>query len=144
MAKSAVFKTGILKLIYQNIALANIGNGAGLQPSGAAGSFYIALYEDDPTESDSGTESTYTSYARIAVARSAGGWTVTANVLTNAALITFPTSTGGTSTVTHVGIHTDVAAGDLVDYGALSVSVLIEEDDIPKFAIGNLSVTRNS
>ena len=143
MAASDYLENKIAKLIFNNDAAALIGDAAGLQPSAADGDLFIALFEDDPTDADVGTESTYTSYARIAVARTTGGvaWTITANVITNTALVTFPTSTGGSSTCTHIGIMTALVAGELLYHGPLGSSILVETDDIPKFAIGAISLT---
>ena len=68
----------ILKLIFQNLAVANIGNAGGLQPSTVAGSLYVSLHTADPGAGGSQTtnEAAYTSYSRVGVARSSAGWTV--------------------------------------------------------------------
>lgn len=67
-----------LKLIFQNAAWTNIGDAGGLLPSATAGSLYVSLHTGDPGSGgdQSTNECAYTSYARVAVARSAGGWTV--------------------------------------------------------------------
>ena len=143
MAKSDLLETGILKLLYQNIDLANIGDAAGLQNSATAGSFYIALYTTAPTDTDVGTEATYTGYARIGVVRSASGWTVTNNTVSNAALITYPSNTGTTQTVTHVGIRTAITSGDLLHHGQLSAPLVITNGFVPKFEVGDLAVTES-
>lgn len=143
MSKSNLHETDYLKLVFQNIAIANIGNVAGLQPSGVAGSLYVALYTTDPTDADTGTEATYVSYARVAVVRSVAGWTVSGNEVTNAAAVTFPTSTGTNNTITHFGIRTAITGGDLIGSGALTSSLLVESTDIPKFVIGDISITED-
>jgi len=139
-AKSNTLETGLLKLIFQNVALANIGDASGLQPSSTAGSVYIALYEDNPTDADSGTESTYTSYARVAVARSVAQWLVSGNDVSNINTVTFPTSTGGSSTVTHFAVHTASSGGDMLYYGALNSSLAIANTDTPKFNATEISI----
>ena len=143
MSKSNGHETAYLKLVFTNVAIANIGNAAGLQPSGVAGSLYVALYSTDPTDADSGTEIVYTSYARVAVARTVGGWTVSGNQVENAAVITFPTSTGGSDTATHFGIRTASSGGDLIGSGALNSSIAIASSDIPKFNAGDSTVTED-
>jgi hypothetical protein len=143
MAKSNSLETGILKLIYQNIALANIGNIGGLLPSSVAGSLYVALYTTAPNDDDTGTEATYTGYARVAVVRSIVGWTVLLNQVSNAGLITFGTNTGTVQTVTHIAIKTASSGGDILHHGALAVPLIIENGNIPKFEIGNLEITEN-
>jgi len=143
MSKSNTQETAYLKLVFQNIAMANVGDAAGIQPSAVAGSLYVALYEDDPLDTDLGTEATYTSYARVAVARAVGGWTVSGNQASNTATITFVTSTGGSSTVTHFGVRTALVGGDLIGSGELSSSLAIAITDTPKFDIGDLVITED-
>ncbi len=143
MSKSNLHETDYLKLVFNNIAIANIGDASGIQPSATVGSLYIALYSTDPTDTDIGTEIVYTSYARQAVPRSVAGFTVSGNQVTNAAVITFPTSTGGSDTATHFAIRTALAAGDLIGSGALTSSIAINTSDIPKFNIGDLKVTED-
>ncbi len=140
-ASSNTLETGLAKLIYQNIALANIGDGAGLQPSATVGNIFLALYLTDPTDADSGTEATYASYARIAAVRSAVGFTVSGADITNAALVTFPTSTGTPNTITHMATHTAITGGDMLHYGQLTTPLIVLTDGIPKFEIGNFKVT---
>ena len=143
MSKSNLHETAILKLVFQNIAHANIGDASGLQPSGAAGNLYIALFTASPTDTDTGTEANYTSYARVAIVRSAVGFTVSADTVTNAGITTFPTSTGGTNTITHFGYYTAITSGDLIRWGALTASKTINSADTPKFEIGNLIATED-
>ena len=140
-ASSNTLETGIAKLIYQNIALANIGDGSGLQPSAVPGNIYLALYTTDPTDADSGTEATYTNYARIAVVRSAVGFTVASADVTNAAVVTFDTSGGTPNTITHVATHTAITSGDMLHYGELTTPFTVLTNGIPKFEIGNFKVT---
>lgn len=125
MAKSNQFENDLLKHIFQNAALTLIGDAAGLLPSAAAGSLYVSLHTADPGEAGDQTtsEATYTGYARIAVARSAGGWTVTNNLVENTAAVTYAQCTGGANTVTHFGIGTaSSGAGKLLYKGSLGAS----------------------
>jgi hypothetical protein len=131
-----------LDLLFLNIDWANIGDASGLQNSAAAGSFYISLHTADPGESGDQTtnETAYTSYARVAVARTAGGWTRTASTISNAAKITFPQCTGGTSTITHFGIGTDsTSTGNLLMKGTLTASLAVSNGIQPEFVIGALT-----
>ena len=143
MAKSNLQETGYLKLVYQNIALANIGNAGGLQPSSVDGSLYMSLYTTAPTDDDTGTEATYTGYARIGVVRSAVGFTVSNAVVSNAAIVTFPLNTGTTQTITHIAVRTALTGGDLVHHGQLLAPLIVENGNIPKFEIGDYSLTEN-
>lgn len=145
MAKTTAWANAFLKLVFQNIAAANIGDASGLQPSGAAGNFYISLHTADPgaAGNQSTSEATYTSYARVAVVRSAAGWTVASNVASNAAIVTFPSCTAGSNTLTHFGIGTDSAgAGNLLWSGALNNAIAISvTNPTPQAAIGAITVT---
>jgi len=136
-AASNSLENAFLELLFKNTDFANVGDAAGLQNSAAAGSLYVSLHTADPGEAGSQTtsEATYTSYARVAIARSGAGWTVTANAVVPAATITFPTSTGGTNTITHFGIGTDAAgAGTLLVKGAVTPNISVVTGVTPKLA----------
>jgi hypothetical protein len=93
-------ENNILKLIFNATAWANVADNAAATPQTNIG---VSLHTADPGEAGtaSTTEATYTSYTRVNVARTSGGWTVTANSVSPAAAITFPAGTGGSGTVTH-------------------------------------------
>lgn len=144
MSATNSFETALLEHIFQNADVANVGDAAGLQKSATAGSFYISLHTGDPGETGDQTtsEATYTDYARVAVERSSGGWTVSGNEATNAAEIAFPQATGGTNTITHFGIGSDSSgAGNLFFKGELSASLAVSSGITPRFAAGALDVT---
>jgi hypothetical protein len=141
-----------LKLIFQNVAWANVGDSSGLQPSGTAGSFYVSLHTADPTETGSQTssEAAYTGYGRVAVARSSGGWTCATATGTstakNAAAITFGASTSGAETETYTGLGTAATlAGHLVCAGAITspaAGLVVNSGITPQFAnAGDLTVS---
>ena len=100
------YETALLTLEFNNTNIANVGDATGLRGSSTAGSLYIALHTADPGEAGSQTtnEASFTSYARVGVARSSGGWTISGNSVTNAAAITFAQNTGSDQTVTHFSI----------------------------------------
>ena len=134
----------LLDLLFLNIDWANIGDAGGLQNSATAGSFYISLHSSDPGEAGDQTtnEVAYTSYARVAVARTSGGWTRTGSTISNTALVQFPQCTGGTATATHFGIGTSATlAGNLILKGALTSSLAISNGIQPQFAAGELGAT---
>jgi hypothetical protein len=68
----------------------------------------VSLHTGDPglTGDQTVNEASYTGYGRVAVARSAAGWTVSTNQVSNTAAIVFPACTSGSSTVTWFGIGT--------------------------------------
>ncbi|MBL4593763.1 MAG: hypothetical protein JKX68_08120 [Flavobacteriales bacterium] len=129
--------------MYNNVDFANIGDAAGLQNSAAAGSFFIALFTAAPGEAGGGTEATFGAYARQAVARTAGGWTVAGNNVSNAAEITFPEATSGSETVTHFAIMTAITSGDMLNFAALDTSRLVTTGVTVKYSIGALDVTED-
>ena len=144
MSMSNAAEAALLDLLFLNTDWANIGDAGGLQNSAAAGAFYIALHTADPGEA--GTQATsevaYTSYARVAVARSGSGWSRTGSVVSNAALVQFPQCTGGSATATHFSIGVaDSGAGQIVLSGALSSSLAVSTGIQPQFAIGALQAT---
>lgn len=144
MSATNAFETALLNHIFQNADIANIGDAAGLQNSVAAGSFYISLHTADPGEAGTPqtNEATYTGYARIAIARSGAGWTVSGNAYSNAAIASFAACTAGTNTITHFGIGSSASGvGDLFLKGALTASLAVSAGITPSFAIGALSGT---
>lgn len=146
MSKSNTFENDLLQLIFNNVDIADIGDAGGLQNSATAGSLYVALHTGDPGEAGNATtsESAYTSYARVAVARSGAGWTVSGNSATNAALIQFPECSGGSETITHVSITTASSGSSKILYsGALSASRSVSSGIQPQFAASALTVTED-
>ncbi len=81
MSKTNSLENSLLLHIFNNSDIANIGDATGLRGSSTAGSLYVSLHTGDPGEAGDQTtnECAYTSYARVAVARSGAGWTVTGN-----------------------------------------------------------------
>jgi hypothetical protein len=127
MAKSTTFENDLLKHIFQNAAIAKVGDAAGLPAAATVGAFYVSLHTADPSAGDQTTnEVPYTPYARVAVSRSGStGWTISGNGVTNTAQINFPACTsGGPTTATHFGIGTDsTGAGKLLYAGALNPTI---------------------
>jgi hypothetical protein len=146
MSKGNTFENDLLLLIFNNTAAALIGDASGLQPSATAGSLYVSLHTADPGEAGTQTtnECAYTSYARVAVARSGAGWTVSGNAVTNAALVQFPQCTGGSETATYFAIGTaSSGTGKVLYRGALSASLAISSGIQPQFGAGDLDGTED-
>lgn len=141
---STTFANDLLKLILTNVAIANIGDASGLQPSASAGNLYIALHTADPGAGGSQTtsEATYTGYARVAIARSGGGWTITNNQAENASLVEFAQCTGGSNTITHFSVGTAASStGKVLWRAALQDSLAVSNLITPRFLAGDLSFT---
>jgi hypothetical protein len=146
MSKGNTFENDLLLLIFNNTNAALIGDATGLRGSSVAGSLYVSFHTADPGEAGDQTtsEAAYTSYARVAVARTAGGWTVTNNSVSPAANIDAPASTGGSTTaLTHFAIGTAASgAGKILYKGALSASIAMGVGVIPRLTTG-MTVTED-
>lgn len=106
MSKSNSLENDLLKHIFNNDAIALVGDATGLRGSTTAGSLYVSLHTADPGEAGDQTtsETAYTNYARIAVARTSGGWTVSGNAVSNTALVQFAQCGVTGATLTHFGV----------------------------------------
>jgi len=98
---------------------------------------YVALYTSDPTDADTGTEVSGTSYARQSVTFGSPSNGVT----TNSAAVEFPQAGGSWGTVTHIGIRDASTSGNLLYHTALDASKTISTGDVFRIASGSLSVT---
>lgn len=126
--KSDFLENMWLKLIFNQTTDATLASAAG-----SITNLYVALHTSDP--GDSGTQTTnevqtttYATYARVTVARTSGGWTVTGNSVSPVAPITFPTTSGvGTGcTATHFSVGTlSSGAGNILYAGAITPAIVI-------------------
>lgn len=138
--KTDVFENDFLKLLFQGTAIANIADNAASAP---LTNLYLSLHTADPTDAaasgQSTNETTYTGYARVAVARTSGGWTVTGNSVSPVATISFGTCTAGTATITHVGLGTlSSGTGKLLMTGALSPSISVASGVVPQITTASV------
>lgn len=135
MSKSNSFENSWLLLVFNNTNIANVGDATGLRGSTTAGSLYVSLHTADPGEAgaQNTSETTYTSYARVAVARSGAGFTVTNNSVSPAADVVFPACTGGTATITHFGLGTaSSGAGVLLYKGTVTPNIAVSSGVTPR------------
>lgn len=140
MSKSNAAETGLLALIFNQTTWTGVAATAG----GTA--YYLALHTADPGEAGGQTtnEAAYTSYARVAINRDTGGFTVSGNTVQNAAEILFPTATGGSETLTHWSLGLASAGSSTIIYkGALSSSLAVSTNVAPRFAAGQLTITED-
>lgn len=132
MSKSNAFENALLQLIFNATAIANLADNAASAP---LTNLYVSLHTADPGETgnQSTSEATYTSYARVAVARTSGGWTVTNNSVSPVANIDFPAATGGSSTVTYFGVGSaSSGAGVLYYSGTVTPSISVTSGVTPR------------
>lgn len=130
----------LLKLVFQAVAFANVADNAASSP---LTNLYVSLHTADPGPAGDQTtsEATYTSYARVAVVRTSSGWGISSQTISNVAAINFAQCTGGSNTITHVGVGSATSgAGVLLYSGALTASLAVSNGITPSFAIGALTV----
>jgi len=142
MPKSTATCNSILALIFNATAWADIAENDSSSP---ATNLYLSLHTADPGVGNNQTtnETSYTNYARIAVARTTGGWDIPSGGATaNAALAQFAQCGASGATITHVAIGTASSGPGTVLYaGALSSSLAVANGIQPQFAAGALDVT---
>lgn len=134
-SKGNTWENDLLLLLFNNTNASNIGDATGLRGSSTAGSLYISLHTASPGETSDCTtnETTYGSYARVAVARSGSGFTVTGNSVSPAANVDFPAATSGTATITHWGICTaSSSTGKQLYYGAVTPNISVSTGVTPR------------
>lgn len=132
MSLGNTFENDLAKLLFQATAIANIADNAASSP---LTNLYVSLHTADPGEAgtQATSEAAYTSYARVAVARTSGGWTVTNNVVTPVANIDFPAATGGSETETYMGIGVaSSGATKLLMSGAVTPNIAVSSGVTPR------------
>lgn len=125
MAMSDYLEEKLLKLMYTGGTMT------------APTQWYIGLYNTDPTDDASGTELSGGAYARQAWTPTIGvgpDWTVS-----NTADITFPVATANWATINFIAIF-DGAAGNMLDYGAITTPRTVLTDGVFKILAGELDV----
>lgn len=100
---------------------------------------YMALYTAAPSDAGGGTEVSGGSYARVDIVAAFSAASGTA--ITNDVAIEFPTASAGWGTVTHFGILDASSSGNLLIWGALGTSKVVDDGDPASFAVGELTIT---
>jgi hypothetical protein len=134
MSKSNIFENDFLKLVFNATPIANIADNAASAP---LTNLYVSLHTADPGEAGDQTtsEATYTGYARVAVARTSGGWTVTANSVSPVGVINFPAATGGTNTITYWAVGTaSGGTGKILYSGTVTPSISVSIGVTPQLS----------
>lgn len=134
MSKGNTFENDLLKLIFNATAIANIADDAASSP---LTDLFVSAHTGDPGEAGNqqSSECAYTNYARVAVERSSGGWTVTNNSVSPVANIDFPACGGGTETITHgmIGTTTTGNAGKQLYRGTVTPNIAVSSGVTPRF-----------
>lgn len=115
-------QANVLKLMFNATNWANIADNTATSPATV---LYISLHNADPGDggSQNTNETAYTNYARIAVARTAGGWTISGAAptqVTNVAAINFAQCGATGDVLTHWGVGLSASgAGTLLASGPI-------------------------
>lgn len=133
---SNTFENDLALLIFNNTAIADIGDVAGLRATTTPGSLWLALYTADPGEAGTAVtnETAYTGYLRIALARSSAGWTVTGNSVSPTANVDFGECTAAAGgAITHAGVvNSSSGAGKLLMSGTLTPNITMAVGVAPR------------
>ena len=132
MSKGDTFENDWMKLVFNATTIGNIADNAASSP---LTNVYVSLHTADPGEAGNQTtnEATYTSYSRVAVARSSSGWTVSGNSASPVANINFPACTGGTNTITHFSVGTaSSGTGKILYSGTVSPNISVSSGVTPQ------------
>jgi len=115
-------------------------------------SVFIGLLTAAPSDTGGGTEVSGNAYTRVAVnttlanfAGTQGTSTTTASsgtsgTTSNNTTLTFPTPSASWGTVTHFGVYDANTSGNLLFFGALSISKTINSGDTVTFPAAALSI----
>lgn len=133
MSKSNTFENQLLLLLFNGTAIPNIADNAAVAP---LTSLYLSLHTADPGEAgnQNTSEISYTGYARVAVARTSGGWTVTGNSVSPVNNVDFGEMTAGAGgAVTYVAVGTaSSGAGEILYSGTLTPNLSVVNGVIPR------------
>lgn len=132
MSKGNTYENDLLKLLFNATAIANIADNAASSP---LTTLQVGLHTADPGEAgaQNTTEAGYGSYARVAVNRNSGGWTVTANSVSPAANIDFPAAASGTETETHFHVGTAASStGKILYSGTVTPNIAVSTGVTPR------------
>ena len=102
---------------------------------------YLALYTTDPTDSDTGTEISGNGYVRQQVLFSAPTVVSGKTQIQNSATVTYPTATGAWGDVAYWGVRTAASGGQLLAYGAFTLTKAISQGDQLHIAINAITIT---
>lgn len=142
MSKGNTFENDLLQLIFNGVTIPGLADNTVTSP---ATHLFVALHTADPGEGGSQTTSeiAYTSYARVAVARTPAGWTVLGSSVSPTNNIDFPTGTGGGGEATFWSVGTALnGAGKILYSGPLNPSIVCGNGVTPRIST-NSTITED-
>lgn len=137
MSKGDTFENDLLKLIFNGTTISDLAQNAAAPVT----DLYVALHTADPADAgnQATNETAYTGYARVAVARSGSGWTITGNSVSPTANIDFGTCTASPgAAITHASIGMLASgAGKILYSGALTPNITMAVGVAPRIPTGS-------
>jgi len=132
----STFANDLLQLLFEGNTIANVAQNASSSP---ITNIYVSLHTADPTGGNQSTsEAAYTGYARVGVARSSSGWTVSSNTVVPVSAITFPAATGGSETEAYAGLGSSSSGAGLLFFGgALNTTIAVSNGVTPSLTSGS-------
>lgn len=133
--KGQTYATDILQAVFNATFTGSAVTNLFANASSPLTSLYVSLHTADPTPPGSQltNEVSYTGYARVAVARTTGGFTVGTATVSPAATISFPACTGGSATATFFAIGTaSTGIGNILYTGPISPTISISSGVTPQ------------
>jgi hypothetical protein len=131
--KGNTFINDFLKLLLNATAIADIAENDTTSP---LTNLYLSLHTAELTaaSTQTSTQAAYTDYARVAVARTTGGFTAAAAQVSNlVATASFPPASGGSETETYAMLGTDIsAAGKNLYWGPISPTLAVSAGVTPQ------------
>jgi hypothetical protein len=134
--KGAIYDNDFLKLTFNGVPIPNIADNAAASPFTQ---FWLSLHTADPGAGGSQTtsEATYGAYARVGVARTPSGFTVSGNSVTLAANANFPAATSGSETEAFFAVGTaQTGAGKILYRGPITPTIPASTGVPPQLTTG--------
>lgn len=123
---------------FENLML-NLMRG---QAISAPANLYLGLFLSNPTDDGaSGTEISYSGYARQPITFSAPAASGSGMMIQNTAEITFPESQIAAGSVLYVGVFDSLSGGNMWLYGALDTPLVVNAGVSPKFRANSVKWT---
>ena len=129
MPKSNTAKVMVLDFLARNQAVS--------QPT----QLYLALYETDPGNGDTGTEVSYSGYQRQAVTFNPPQLSGGSAIIQNSGQLQFAVVPSASGSLAYAGLKTASIGGDLIYYGPLAATYQLNQGVQPIVPVGSLTIS---
>ena len=117
-------------------------------PLSTPSNIYVALFTSDPTDANTGTEVSDSSYLRQDAAKGGtidSGWTAPTpsgdgTMSSNAKLLQFPPIADGTVTITHYAIYDAQSGGNMLYHAPFTTAKTLEINDVLSIDVGGIEI----